>query len=84
MPQDRSLVVLGYPNIAEAADIVPLVGSEPPAADLRGPGRPCSSRWNARSTWPAHALDKLPEGSGWLMVQFGGDTKEEARTGRRR
>jgi Fe-S oxidoreductase len=25
------------------------------------------------------ALDKLPEGSGWLMVQFGGDTEEEAK-----
>ena len=24
------------------------------------------------------ALDKLPEGSGWLMVQFGGDTQDEA------
>ena len=25
-----------------------------------------------------HALDKLPEGSGWLMIEFGGDTEEEA------
>ncbi|HWF82645.1 MAG TPA: hypothetical protein VN695_18875, partial [Streptosporangiaceae bacterium] len=23
------------------------------------------------------ALDKLPEGSGWLMIQFGGDTKDD-------
>ena len=30
------------------------------------------------------ALDKLPEGSGWLMIQFGGDTKDEAERRRTR
>ncbi len=75
VPRCRSLVVLGYPGIAEAADMVPLVVQHDPLAveglddTLIGLER--------EEHLAGEALDKLPEGSGWLMIQFGGDSKEE-------
>jgi FAD/FMN-containing dehydrogenase/Fe-S oxidoreductase len=77
VPPCRSLVVLGYPDIAEAADAVPLVVAHEPLAveglddTLIGLER--------EEHLSAEALDKLPPGSGWLMVQFGGDTADEVR-----
>ena len=76
IPQFRSLVVLGYPDIAQAADLVPLVNSHQPLA-VEGLDDVLISLEREEHLGGA-ALDKLPEGSGWLMIQFGGDTEEEA------
>jgi Fe-S oxidoreductase len=76
MPKFRSLVVLGYPDIALAADVVPLVTSHNPLA-CEGLDDVLISLEREEHLAPG-ALDKLPEGSGWLMVQFGGDTEREA------
>jgi FAD/FMN-containing dehydrogenase/Fe-S oxidoreductase len=76
IPKFRSLVVLGYPDIAEAADVVPLVTSHSPLA-CEGLDDVVISL-EREEHLAGHALDKLPEGSGWLMVQFGGDTELEA------
>ncbi len=72
-----SLVVLGYPDIAQAANHVPH-RQLPPAAGLEGLDDVLISLEREEHLGGA-ALDKLPEGSGWLMIQFGGDTEEEAK-----
>jgi FAD/FMN-containing dehydrogenase/Fe-S oxidoreductase len=77
IPKFRSLVVLGYPDIAEAADVVPLVVQHRPLA-CEGLDDVLISLEREEHLGGA-ALDKLPEGSGWLMIQFGGDTEQEAK-----
>jgi FAD/FMN-containing dehydrogenase/Fe-S oxidoreductase len=76
IPRFRCLVVLGYPDIADAADVVPLVTSHSPLA-CEGLDDVLISL-EREEHLARHALDELPEGSGWLMVQFGGDTEQEA------
>jgi FAD/FMN-containing dehydrogenase/Fe-S oxidoreductase len=76
IPKFRSLVVLGYPDITQAADVVPLVTSHCPLA-CEGLDDVLISL-EREEHLAEDALDKLPEGSGWLMVQFGGDTEKEA------
>ncbi len=72
----RTLVVLGYPSVAAAADAVPEVVAHGPIAleglDDRLIGFERRKRMNAA------ALELLPEGRGWLLAQFGGETKDEA------
>ncbi len=77
IPKWRSLVVLGYPDIAQAADVVPLVVRHRPLA-CEGLDDVLISLEREEHLGGA-ALDKLPEGSGWLMIRFGGDTEQEAR-----
>jgi FAD/FMN-containing dehydrogenase/Fe-S oxidoreductase len=77
IPKSRSLVVLGYPDIAEAADLVPLVNQHQPLA-VEGLDDVLISL-EREEHLAGDALDKLPEGSGWLMIQFGGDTEAEAK-----
>jgi FAD/FMN-containing dehydrogenase/Fe-S oxidoreductase len=76
VPACRSLVVLGYPSIAQAADVVPQVVNHDPLA-VEGLDDTLISL-EREEHLAAEALDALPPGSGWLMVQFGGDSKEEA------
>ncbi|HUC57982.1 MAG TPA: FAD-binding and (Fe-S)-binding domain-containing protein [Streptosporangiaceae bacterium] len=75
VPRCRSLVVLGYPDIAAAADAVPLVVRHDPLAVEGLDDRLISLEREEHLS--GDALDKLPEGSGWLMIQFGGDSKDE-------
>jgi FAD/FMN-containing dehydrogenase/Fe-S oxidoreductase len=77
IPKFRSLVVLGYPDIAQAADLVPLVNSHQPLA-VEGLDDVLISLEREEHLGGA-ALGKLPAGSGWLMIQFGGGTGEEAK-----
>jgi FAD/FMN-containing dehydrogenase/Fe-S oxidoreductase len=76
VPKHKSLVVLGYPDIAEAADVVPLVLRHSPVL-LEGLDDTLISL-EREEHLSADALDKLPEGSGWLMIEFDGDTQQEA------
>ena len=76
VPRHKSLVVLGYPDIADAADVVPLVVRHSPLL-LEGLDDTLISL-EREEHLSADALDKLPEGSGWLMIQFGGDTQQDA------
>ena len=72
----RSLVVLGYPSIDKAADAVPSINGHEPIAlegmddDLIG--------YERKKGMNPQALKLLPEGRGWLLVQFGGADKEDA------
>ncbi|HRW39671.1 MAG TPA: FAD-binding oxidoreductase, partial [Aquihabitans sp.] len=71
-----SLVVLGYPDIATAADAVPGVLAAEPTA-LEAIDRKLVSFERTRSLNP-DALDLLPDAGAWLVVQGGGDSREEA------
>ena len=75
-PPARSLVVCGYPDVFHAADHVPEIMRHGPLGleglddvlvrDLR------------LLDMHTEDLDLLPEGRGWLLVEFGGETTEEA------
>ncbi|GAB3966068.1 FAD-binding and (Fe-S)-binding domain-containing protein [Actinoallomurus acanthiterrae] len=73
----QTLVVMGYPDIFRAGDAVPKVASHQPLA-LEGLDETLIDIARAENAAGKKALEGLPEGSGWLMVRFGGDTREEA------
>jgi FAD/FMN-containing dehydrogenase/Fe-S oxidoreductase len=75
VPRCRSLVVLGYPDIAQAGDLVPLAVKHDPLA-VEGLDDTLISL-EREEHLASDALDKLPEGSGWLMIQFAGASKQE-------
>lgn len=81
-PRCRVLVALGYPDIYSAANDVPRVLEYAPIGlegmddrlirDVRHIGL------------HRDALSELPEGAGWLLAEFGGDTKDDALSRARR
>jgi len=73
--KERTLVVLGFPDIARAADAVPAIVEHEPIA-LEGVDR-FLIRDEQIKGMNKQGLDELPEGTGFLMVQFGGETGEE-------
>jgi FAD/FMN-containing dehydrogenase/Fe-S oxidoreductase len=73
---NRTLVVLGYPDIAAAADAVPAIDEHEPIA-LEGVDHYLIRDQRLKGMNP-EAIGHLPDGDGFLMVQFGGDTREEA------
>ncbi|HVU92106.1 MAG TPA: FAD-binding and (Fe-S)-binding domain-containing protein [Jatrophihabitans sp.] len=72
----RTLVVLGFPDIMKAADAVPAVLPHEPIA-LEGLDHRLIHDQQIKGL-NADALGELPKGNGYLMVQFGGDTRAEA------
>ncbi|HZD02287.1 MAG TPA: FAD-linked oxidase C-terminal domain-containing protein [Actinomycetes bacterium] len=72
----RTMVVLGYPDIAAAADAVPKIVEHGPIA-LEGVDDRLVTFEKEKHLNPK-ALKLLPEGAGWLMVQLGGDSREDA------
>jgi FAD/FMN-containing dehydrogenase/Fe-S oxidoreductase len=75
-PAAQALVVLGYPDIASAADAVPVIARHQPE-QLEGIDERLVTFERERRMNP-EALRLLPEGHGWLMVIFSGDSREEA------
>ena len=75
-PAARTLLILGYPSIFEAADHVPEVMAQGPMA--------CEAIDDVliedmvKQGLHEHEVPMLPEGKGWLIVEFGADTREEA------
>ncbi|HZP47843.1 MAG TPA: FAD-binding and (Fe-S)-binding domain-containing protein [Vicinamibacterales bacterium] len=75
-PKARSLIVLGYPSVYEAADHIPEVMQHKPIGcegmddllvkDIEEIG------------YESQTLQVLPQGQGWLLVEFGGETREES------
>ncbi len=75
-PPYQTLVVLGYPDIYQAGDdVAEIVEFEPIGLE----GIDCELIDNMQ-TKGLHlkALRHLPEGKGWLIVQFPGESQEEA------
>ena len=75
-PPFRSLLVLGYPSVYEAADQVPSLTIEGVTA-LEGIDEVLVSDMKKKGLHPKD-LKLLPEGAGWLMVELGGETRAEA------
>jgi len=74
--EHRTLVVLGFPDIYQAADAVPAIVEHAPIA-LEGVDRFLVRDEQIKGK-NARGLDELPDGTGFLMVQFGGKTPQEA------
>jgi FAD/FMN-containing dehydrogenase/Fe-S oxidoreductase len=75
-PQGRVLLLLGYPDIYEAADSVLEVMAHGPIG-LEGVDDQLLQAIKNKSLFPG-GVELLPEGNGWLLVEFGRDTREEA------
>ena len=75
-PPARSLLVLGYPSIFEAADHVPEVMSHKPMA-CEAIDRELVDDM-LRQGMHESEIPLLPDGDGWLMVEFGAHTREES------
>ncbi|HEY8050864.1 MAG TPA: FAD-binding oxidoreductase, partial [Ramlibacter sp.] len=75
-PRFRTLVVLGYDSVAEAGDDVPEVMKSGPIA-LEGMDDRLVEDIK-QSHIHVDYLGLLPDGKGWLIVEFGGDTKDES------
>ena len=75
-PPVRSLLVIGYESIFEAADHV----TEPLPFDpiaLEALDDTFISDMKKKGMHPEH-LNLMPEGKAWLLVEFGGETKQES------
>ena len=75
-PAFRALTVLGYSEIFEAADHVPEVMKFGPIG-LEGMDHELVGFMKEKNLHLKN-LDLLPEGKGWLLVEFGGDSQAEA------
>lgn len=75
-PAARALVLLGYPDVAQAADQVPDLLSHQPIG-LEGIDHTLLDNLRMKG----RSLDELawyPDGRAWLLVEFGGASAEEA------
>src|SRR5687768_871228 len=75
-PPERVLVVLGFPDIYAAGDAVPRILAAKPIACEGLDEAIIGGLRERRLRLDDIAL--LPPGKAWLMVEFGGDTREEA------
>jgi FAD/FMN-containing dehydrogenase/Fe-S oxidoreductase len=75
-PPERVLLVLGYPDIFECADSVPEIMAHKPVG-LEG-FDDLLVRYTKIKGINSEGLALLPEGGGWLMVEFGAPTAAEA------
>ena len=75
-PPVRSLLVIGYADIFHAADNVMVPWPFNPIA-LEALDDTFIQDMKKKGMHPQH-LDMMPEGKAWLLVEFGGETKEEA------
>ncbi|HEX8908014.1 MAG TPA: FAD-binding and (Fe-S)-binding domain-containing protein, partial [Anaeromyxobacteraceae bacterium] len=75
-PPVRTLVVLGYPSVYEAGDHIPEILRFGPIG-LEGLDDRLVEDMKKKRLHPERARI-LPEGKGWLLVEFGGESREEA------
>lgn len=73
-PPSRTLVVLGYDDIYLAADDVPRLLEFNPIG-LEGIDDRLIADMKAKGL-NVDKIDLLPDGKGWLLIEFGGETKE--------
>jgi FAD/FMN-containing dehydrogenase/Fe-S oxidoreductase len=75
-PPARTLLVLGFSDAFEAADHVPEIMAHRPIA-LEGMDSTLIENMRKKNLHPAEVA-LLPQGGGWLLVEFGSDTGEES------
>jgi FAD/FMN-containing dehydrogenase/Fe-S oxidoreductase len=76
-PSCRVLLALGYPDVYTAADHVPEILEHRPIG-LEGMDDRLARAIRLKHLHEEN-LDLLPAGHGWLLVELGGETKDEAR-----
>jgi FAD/FMN-containing dehydrogenase/Fe-S oxidoreductase len=81
-PKQRATALLGYPDISAAGDAVPAVNAHQPI-QLEGMDEKLI-RYEDDQRRKPEALKLLPTAGAWLMVEFGGETGDEAREKARR
>jgi FAD/FMN-containing dehydrogenase/Fe-S oxidoreductase len=81
-PPERVLLVLGYPDIYQCADHVPEIMQQKPIG-LEG-FDDLLVYYTRKKGINSEGLALLPEGAGWLMVEFGAQTAPEAESQARR
>jgi len=81
-PKKRSLLVLGYNSVYEAGDHVPEILKFGPIG-LEGMDDVLIGNMKKMKLHP-ESIELLPKGKGWLLVEFGGETREEAEAKARR
>jgi FAD/FMN-containing dehydrogenase/Fe-S oxidoreductase len=75
-PPERTLVVLAFPDVYTAADrVLEVLAHEP--IGLEGLDDILLENMRKKGLHPED-VPLLPEGGGWLLVEFGGETAEEA------
>src|SRR5919199_212741 len=75
-PPARSLLVLGYPDVYTAGDhVMDVLAHEP--IGLEGLDEVLIDDMKKKALHPGD-VKLLPEGKGWLLVEFGADTKRES------
>jgi FAD/FMN-containing dehydrogenase len=75
-PRVKSVVVLGYPDVSSAADHIGEVLEAGPTG-LEGIDDVLVSDMKKKQIHPQD-ITLLPPGNGWLLVEFGGATREES------
>jgi FAD/FMN-containing dehydrogenase/Fe-S oxidoreductase len=75
-PPERVLLVVAYPDIYQCADHVPEIMAHRPIG-LEG-FDDLLVYYNRTKGMNAEGLALLPEGGGWLMIEFGGQTAQDA------
>jgi FAD/FMN-containing dehydrogenase/Fe-S oxidoreductase len=75
-PPERVLLVIAYPDIYQCADRVPEIMAHKPIG-LEGVDD-LLAEYTRRKGINSEGLALLPEGGGWLLVEFGADTAQEA------
>jgi FAD/FMN-containing dehydrogenase/Fe-S oxidoreductase len=77
-PPYRTLAVLAYPDVYLAGDHVPEVLEWRPIG-LEGFDHRLVGFMRAKNLYP-ESVARLPPGGGWLLVEFGGDSQDDADT----
>ena len=75
-PQERVLLLIAYPDVYQCADHVPDIMAHKPIG-LEGIDQLLVD-FTRRKRINSEGLALLPEGGGWLLVEFGADTGQEA------
>ncbi len=75
-PPARSLLVLGYSDIYSAGDHIPQIMDAGPTG-CEGLDRRLFDLTRHENLYP-DAVELMPDGNGWLLVEFGGQDKEES------
>ena len=75
-PKERSLLVLGYPDVFSAGDHAPQAMKHEPIG-LEGMDDQLIEYMKKRGMHPDD-VKMLPPGKGWLLVEFGGKDKDES------
>ena len=81
-PPGRTLVVLGYPSVYDAGDHIPDVMQHGPIG-CEGIDDRLVEDMKRKRLHPERTK-VLPDGKGWLLVEFGGETKAESDANARR